>query len=121
MDSKIQLANEMASGAMVGTGGGDSRRCSKDIVFRVWIIGVMSMCLSKPLSFWRVFSPAFFGAPVNFWGVEVATIEYVTRFGFIDAMVVVLGPAQDGCKAIVGRTAEAAREKGVGAGSCSTK
>ena len=106
---------------MVGTGGGDSRRCSKDIVFRFWIIGVTSMRLSKPLSFWRVFGPAFFRAPVNFWGPEVATVEYVTQFGFIDAIVVVLGPAWDGCRAIVGRTAKAAREKGVGAGSCSMK
>ena len=121
MDLKIQLANEMASGAMVGTSGGDSRHCSKDIVFRFWIVGVTSMRLSKPLSFWRVFSPAFFGAPVNFWGAKVATVEYVIQFGFIDAMVMVLGPALDGCRAIVGRTAEAAREKGVGAGSCSTK
>ena len=121
MDSKIRLANEIALGAMVGTGGGDSKRCSKDIVSRFWIVGVTSMHLSKPLSFWRVFDPAFFGAPVNFWGPKVATVEYVTQFGFINAMVMVLGPARDGCKAIVGRTAGAAREKGVGAGSCSTK
>ena len=45
----------------------------------------------------------------------------MTRFGFINAMVVVLGPALDGCKVIIGRTAEAAREKGVGVGSDSTK
>ena len=50
LDSKIQLANEMASGAMVG-GVGYSRRSSKDIVFRVWIVGVTSILLSKPLSF----------------------------------------------------------------------
>ena len=106
---------------MVGTGGGDSRRCSKDMVFRFWIIGVTSIRLSNPLSFWRVFGPAFFGTPVNFWGPDVATIEYVTQFGFIDATVVVLGPALDGCRAIIGCTAEAAREKGVGAGSCSKK
>ena len=77
---------------MVGTGG-NSRRCSKDMVFRFWIVGVMSILLSKPLSFWRVFGPTFFRAPVNFWAPEVATVEYVTQFGFINAMVMVLGPA----------------------------
>ena len=47
----------------------------------------------------------------------VATVEYVTQFGFIDATVVVLGPALDGCKAIIRRTADAAREKeGSGSG-----
>ena len=76
-----------------GTGGGDSGHCSKDIVFRFWIVGVMSIRLRRPLSFWRVFGPTFFGAPVYFWGPGVATVEYVTQFGFIDAMVVVLGPA----------------------------
>ena len=111
----------MAAGAMVG-GDGYSRRSSKDIVFRFWMVGVTSILFNKPLSFWRVFGPTFLGAPVNCWAVlGVATVEYVTRFGFIDATVVVLGPALDGCKAIIGRTAEAAREKGVGAGSCSTK
>ena len=79
------------------------------------------MHLRRPLSFWRVFGPTFFRAPVNFWAPEVATVEYVTQFGFIDATVVVLGPARDSCTAIVGHTADAAREKGVGAGSCSTK
>ena len=34
LDSKIRSANEMASSAVVG-GAGYSRRCSKDIVFRV--------------------------------------------------------------------------------------
>ena len=121
MDSKIQSANEMASGAMVG-GIGYSRRSSKDIVFRVWIVGVTSILLSKPLSFWRVFGPTFLGAPVYCWAVlRVATVEHVTQFRFIDAMVMVLGPALDGCKAIIGHTAEAASEKGLGAGSCSTK
>ena len=121
MDSKIRSANEMASGAMVG-GAGYSRRSSKDIVFSVWIVGVTSILLSRPLSFWRVFGPTFLGAPVYCWAVlGVATIEYVTQFRFIDAMVVVLGPVLDGCKAIIGNTVDAAREKGVGAGSCSTK
>ena len=106
---------------MVG-GAGYSRRSSKDIVFRFWIVGVTSILFSKPLSFWRVFGPTFLGAPVNYWAVlGVATVEYVTRFGFIDATVVVLGPALDGCKAIIGRIVLAAREKGVGAGSDSTK
>ena len=121
MDSKIRSANEMAAGAMVG-GAGYSRRSSKDIVFRFWIVGVTSILFSKPLSFWRVFGPTFLGAPVYCWAVlGVATVEYVTQFGFIDATVVVLGPALDGCKAIIGRTALAAREKGVGASSDSTK
>ena len=111
----------MASGAMVG-GAGYSRQSSKDIVFRVWIVGVMSILLSRPLSFWRVFGPTFLGAPVSFWAIlGVATVEYVTQFRFIEAMVMVLGPALDGCKAIIGHTAEAAREKGVGAGTCSKK
>ena len=111
----------MASDAMVG-GTEYSRQSSKDIVLRVWIVGVTSILLSRPLSFWRVFGPTFLGAPVYFWAVlGVATVEYVTQFRFIDATVVVLGPALDGCSAIIGRTAEAAREKGVGAGSCSTK
>ena len=81
----------------------------------------MFILLSRPLSVWRVFGPTFLDAPVYVWAVlGVATVEYVTLFGFIDATVVVLGPALDGCKAIIGRTAEAA-EKGMGAGSCSTK
>ena len=50
MDSKIQSANEMAAGAMVG-GMGYSRRSSKDIVFKFWIVGVTSILFSKPLSF----------------------------------------------------------------------
>ena len=111
----------MAAGAMVG-GAGYSRRSSKDIVFRFWIVGVTSILFSNPLSFWRVFGPTFLGVPVYCWAVfGVATVEYVTRFRFIDATVVVLGPALYGCKAIIGRTAEAAREKGVGAGSDSMK
>ena len=111
----------MASGAMVG-GDGYSRQSSKDIVFRFWMVGVTSILFNKPLSFWRVFGPTFLGVPVYCWAFfRVATVEYVTQFGFIDATVVVLGPALDGCKAIIGRTAEAAREKRVGAGSCSTK
>ena len=111
----------MAAGAMVG-GTGYSRRSSKDIVFRVWIVSVTSILLSRPLSFWRAFGPTFLGAPVYCWAVfGVATVKYVTQFGFIDAMVMVLGPALDGCKAIIGLTVLAAREKGVGAGSCSTK
>ena len=111
----------MASGAIVG-GVGYLRRSSQDIVFRVWIVGVTSILLSRPLSFWRVLGPTFLGVPVYCWAVlGVATVEYVTRFRFIDATVVVLGPALDGCKAISGHTAEAAREKRVGPGSCSTK
>ena len=106
---------------MVG-GAGYSRQSSNDIVFRFWIVSVTSILLSKPLSFWRVFGPTFLGAPVYCWAVfRVATVEYVTQFRFIDTTVVVLGPALDGCKAIIGHTAEAASEKGVGAGSCSTK
>ena len=121
LDLKIWSANEMASSAMVG-GAGYSRQSSKDIVFRVWIIGVTFILLSRPLSVWRVFDPTVLDAPVNFWAVlGVATIEYVTRFGFINAMVVVLGATLEGCKAIIGHTAEAAKEKGVGVGSCSAK
>ena len=78
--------------------------------------------LSRPLSVWRVFGPTFLDAPVYVWAVlGVATVEYVTLFRFIDAMVVVLGAALDGCKAISGHTAEAAKEEGVGVGSCSAK
>ena len=85
------------------------------------MVGVTFILLSRPLSVWRVFGPTFLDAPVYFWAVlGVATIEYVTLFGFIDAMVMVLGAALDGCKAIIGHTVEAAK-KGTGAGSCSTK
>ena len=92
------------------------------MVFRFWIVGLTSILFSKPLSFWRVFGPTFLGAPVYCWVVlGVATVEHITRFGFINATVVVLGPALNGCKAIIGRIALAAREKGVGAGSDSTK
>ena len=92
------------------------------MVFRFWIVGVTSILFSKPLSFWRVLGPTFLGMPVYCWAVlGVATVEYVTQFGFIDATVVVLGPALDGCKAIIRCIALAAREKGMGAGSDSTK
>ena len=105
---------------MVG-GAGNLRQSSKDYVFRVWIVGLTFILLSRPLSFWRVFGPTFLNAPVYVWAVlGVATVEYVTLFRFIDAMVMVLGAALDGCKAIIGCTAEAAK-KGTGAGSCSTK
>ena len=62
-DSKIRSASDMASGAIVG-GMGYSRRSSKDIVFRFWIVGLTSILFSKPLSLWRVFGPTFLGAPV---------------------------------------------------------
>ena len=121
LDSKIWSANEMASGAMVG-GAGNLRWSSKDIVFRVSIVGVTFILSSRPLSFWRVFGPTFLDAPVYVLAVlGVATVEYVTLFRFIDTMVVVLGAALDCCKAITRPTAEAAKEKGVGVGSCSAK
>ena len=68
LDSKIWLAKEMASGAMVG-GAGYSRRSSKDIVFRVWIVSVTFILLSIPLSIWRVLGPTFLDTPVKFWAV----------------------------------------------------